>query len=110
MDKVLSMVSLATKAGKTVSGEFSVEKSVKDGRAKIVIVSAEASDNTKKKFTDMCTFYNVPVYFYGTKEKLGHYMGKEFRASMAVLDDGFKDALEKQLKVGGNAYVENESI
>ena len=29
-DKVLSMISLATKAGKTVSGEFSAEKAVKE--------------------------------------------------------------------------------
>ncbi|MFQ9934383.1 MAG: L7Ae/L30e/S12e/Gadd45 family ribosomal protein [Lachnospiraceae bacterium] len=98
MDKILSMISLATKAGKTVGGEFSVEKAVKTGKAHMVIVSEEASDNTKKKFTNMCTYYNVPIYYYGTKEELGHYMGKEFRASMAVLDSGFRNALEKQLK------------
>lgn len=92
------MISLATKAGKTVGGEFSVEKAVKTGKAHMVIVSEEASDNTKKKFTNMCTYYNVPIYYYGTKEELGHYMGKEFRASMAVLDSGFRNALEKQLK------------
>ena len=95
-NKVLSMISLATKAGKTVSGEFSVEKAVKEGNAHLVIVSIEASENTKKKFTNMCTFYNVPIRFYGTKEELGHYMGKEFRATLAVIDDGFKNALEKQ--------------
>lgn len=99
MDKILSMISLATKAGKTVGGEFSVEQAVKKGSASMVIVSVEASDNTKKKFTNMCNYYSVPIYYYGTKEELGHYMGKEFRASMAVLDDGFKNALEKQLKV-----------
>lgn len=98
-DKILSIISLAAKAGKMVGGEFPVEKAVKEKKAKLVIVSEEASDNTKKKFTNMCSFYKVPVYFYGTKEQLGHYMGKEFRASVAVLDDGFKDALEKKLKV-----------
>ncbi len=96
-DKILSMVSLATKAGKTVSGEFSVEKAVKEKKAKIVIVSSEASANTVKKFRNMCTFYEVPMYIYGTKEELGRYMGKEFRATMAVLDEGFKNALEKHL-------------
>ncbi len=96
MDKVLSMISLATKAGKTAGGEFSVEKAVKEGRASMVIVSVEASDNTKKKFTNMCSYYTVPIYFYGTKEELGHFMGKEFRASVAILDEGFKNALEKQ--------------
>ncbi len=95
-DKVLSMISLATKAGKTVSGEFSVEKAVKAGNAHLVIVSTEASANTRKKFINMCSFYNVPIHFYGTKEELGHYMGKEFRATLAIIDDGFKNALEKQ--------------
>lgn len=96
-NKVLSLIGIATKAGKTVSGEFSVEKAVKEGRALMVIVSEEASDNTKKKFTNMCTFYNVPLYIYGTKESLGRAMGKEMRASMAVLDEGLSKALEKQI-------------
>ena len=37
--KVLNMIGLATKAGKTVSGEFSTEKAVKTGKAWLVIVS-----------------------------------------------------------------------
>ena len=45
-NRVLSLVGLATKAGKTVSGEFSTEKAVKTGTAYLVIVSVEASDNT----------------------------------------------------------------
>ena len=32
-DKILSMIGMASKAGKTVSGEFSAEKAVKTGRA-----------------------------------------------------------------------------
>ena len=62
-DKILSMIGLATKAGKIVSGEFSTEQSVKRGRALMVIISSDASENTKKKFTNMCSFYKVPLYF-----------------------------------------------
>ena len=47
-DKVLSMLGMAMRAGKVASGEFSVEKSVKTGKSRLVIVSEEASDNTKK--------------------------------------------------------------
>ena len=89
---------LATKAGKTSSGEFSTEKAIKEGKACIVIVSEESSDNTKKKFQNMCDFYEVPIYFYGTKEELGMAMGKEFRASLSVNDPGLANAIEKQLK------------
>lgn len=96
MNKILSLIGLATKAGKTVSGEFSTEKAVKSGTACLVLVSEEASANTKKKFQNMCTWYEVPIYFYGTKEDLGSAMGKQFRASMAVTDPGLSDAIVKQ--------------
>lgn len=97
-DKVLSLVGLATKAGKTVSGEFSTEKEVKTGRASFVIVAEDASENTKKKFKNMCRFYKVPISVYKDKEALGHAMGKEFRASLAILDEGFSKGIAKQLK------------
>ena len=41
MNKVFSMIGLATRAGKTVAGEFSVEKAVKDNKAKVVIVTIQ---------------------------------------------------------------------
>ena len=66
--KVFNLIGLATKAGKVASGEFSTEKAVKDGTACLVIVSEEASDNTRKMFTNMCTYYQVPIYFFGRKD------------------------------------------
>lgn len=98
-NKILSLIGLATKAGKTVSGEFCTEKEVKTGRAALVIVADDASSNTKKKFQNMCDFYEVPIYFYKDKDALGHAMGKEFRASLAVLDEGFARGIIKQLKI-----------
>ena len=97
-NKVFSLIGIATKAGKTVSGEFSVERAVKDGKAVVVVVAEEASANTKKMFTNMCNFYNVPLYIYGTKDELGKAMGKQMRASMAITDEGLGKALEKQIK------------
>lgn len=97
--KVLSMVGLATKAGKIASGEFSVEKAVKSYKAHLVIVAEDASENTKKMFTNMCTFYEVPIYFYGDKMTLGSAMGKEKRASIAVLDEGFAKNIESKINM-----------
>ena len=53
LSKALSLISLATKAGKTKSGEFATEKEVKTGYAYLVIVATDASDNTKKKFKNI---------------------------------------------------------
>jgi len=95
MDKVLSMIGLATKAGKVVSGEFSTERAVKGRKALMVIMASDASENTKKNFRDMCVYYKVPYVVYGTKESLGRAMGKEVRASLALMDPGFTKAIEK---------------
>lgn len=96
--KVFSYIGLATKSGKIASGEFSTEKAVKEGKAWLVIVAEDASNNTKKMFTNMCTYYQVPIYFFGEKTELGHAMGKEYRASIALTDQGLANAIEKQLK------------
>ena len=63
-DKVLSLLGLAKKAGKVKGGEYCVETELKKGRAKLVIVADDASDNTKKSYTDMCSFKKVPIIFY----------------------------------------------
>ena len=96
-NKVLSLIGLATKAGKTASGEFLTEREVKSGKAALVIVAGDASENTKKKFRNMCDYYKVPIYFYEDKDTLGHAMGKQFRASLAVLDEGFAKVIRKHL-------------
>lgn len=98
-DRVLSLLSLATKAGRTAGGEVLVEKAVKEGKASLVIVSKEASANTKKKFTNMCNYYKVPIYYYGTKEELGHFTGKEFRATVALLGTEFYASFVKIMEV-----------
>ncbi|MCI8797984.1 MAG: 50S ribosomal protein L7ae [Dorea sp.] len=95
--KALSLIGLATKAGRTVSGEFCTEKEVKSGRASLVIVADDASDNTKKKFKNMCDYYHVPICFYKDKDTLGHAMGKQFRASLAILDEGFAKGIRKNM-------------
>ncbi|MBQ7944898.1 MAG: ribosomal L7Ae/L30e/S12e/Gadd45 family protein [Lachnospiraceae bacterium] len=97
-NKIYSLLGLATKAGKVVSGEFATEKSVKSGTAWLVLVSEEASDNTKKLFNDKCKFYEVPIYCFGTKDMLGHAIGKAMRSSLAITDEGFAKAIVKLME------------
>lgn len=96
-NKILSYLGLAARGRRLVSGEFSTEQAVKKGKAYIVIVAEDASENTKKNFRDMCTYYKVNIYFYGSKEQLGHAIGKEFRASVAIIDANLARAAEKVL-------------
>lgn len=105
-NKALSMLGLATKAGKTVTGEFSTEKAVKEGKACLVVVAKDASDNTKKKFRNMCDYYQVAMKEFSDKNSLGNACGKEFRASLAVTDFGLAKAVEKQMDDFDNLEVQ----
>ena len=88
-------LSLAAKAGKLKSGEFSVEKSVKMGKAYLVIIAEDASPRTRKSYDDMCSYYNVDIVIASDKERLGRAIGKDFRVAVAVCDENFANGLLK---------------
>lgn len=96
-DKVLSMLGLAERSRNVVSGGFATEQAVKSGKASLVIIAEDASDNTRKKYSNMCNFYKAPCVIYGTKDVLGHSMGKEERSVLAVTDEGFANSIRKHL-------------
>lgn len=96
-NKIYSLLGIAMKGRHLASGEHQVLEAVKTGEAKLVLVSEDASDNTKKLFSDKCAFYKVPVYQYGNKEDLGRAIGKDLRSSVAVNDQGLAAAVIRQL-------------
>ena len=96
-DKVLSMLGLAARSRNVVSGGFATEQAVKGKKAGLVIIAEDASGNTRKKYSNMCGFYEVPCAFHGTKAVLGHSMGKEERSVLAVTDEGFANSIRKHL-------------
>ena len=96
-DKVLSMLGLAARSRNVVSGGFATEQAVKSNKAGLVIIAEDASGNTRKKYSNMCDFYEVPCAFHGTKAVLGHSMGKDERSVLAVTDEGFADSIRKHL-------------
>lgn len=81
------------KSGNLVSGGFATEKAIKDYKAKVVIAADDLSENSRKKYDQMCEYYHVPMFYYGTKEELGHAIGKEYRAALAIVDQGLAKAV-----------------
>ena len=108
--KELSLIGLAAKAGKVVSGEFATEKAVKGRTAYLVLIAEDASENTRKKFRDMCTYYKVPFYNIGSKEELGTAIGKEYRACIAVTQEQFAVAMKKKLDDMGHQNKKEGNI
>lgn len=104
MSKALSMLSLAAKAGKLVSGGFMTEKAIQEGLAQLVIIAGDASENTKKKFTNKCKYYKVRCVILADSAILGKQIGKQERTTVAVTDDG----LAKQILVKLDGSIDME--
>lgn len=92
-EKVYGYLGLAARGRRLLSGEFSCENAVRDGKARLVVLAGDASGNTKKKFQNMCEYYQVPLCFVGDRAALGAAIGRSFRASAAVTDEGLAKAI-----------------
>ena len=113
--QVFSLLGLCARQGAVKSGEFSADQAIKEGKARLVIVATDASDNTKKAFKNACEYYKVPIRIFAAKTELGHCIGREFRASAAVTNEGLAKKIletidELQMKSSPSAEGEQEGI
>lgn len=97
-NKIFSLLGIAMRGRNLVSGEYQTLEAVKKGSAMLVIVAEDASDNTKKLFSDKCSFYKVPIFRYGTKENLGRAVGKDMRSSVGICNEGLAEAIIKLME------------
>lgn len=82
-DAFYALLGIAMRAGVLTLGESGVHKAISSGAARFALLDAGASDNTKKKFRDACSFYNVEL-FETQQDRLGFAIGKPGRMSAAV--------------------------
>ena len=97
-NKIYSFLGLAAKAGKVISGEEACERTIKAGKAKLVIVADDASDRTKRKFASICKQNVVEFKNFGEKEFLGKFIGKEARSVIAILGEEFAKHLGEMIE------------
>ncbi|MGN0362172.1 MAG: L7Ae/L30e/S12e/Gadd45 family ribosomal protein [Bilifractor sp.] len=91
------MISLSMKAGRIAAGSFAAENAVRSGKAALILVSQDASGNTKKKFHDMAVYRNIPFHEFLTKKELGALIGKGERSSVVITDPGLAGQIHRLL-------------
>lgn len=97
-DKFLKMLGLATRAGRICFGEGAVTDSIRQGKAALVILSGDASENTKKKFQNSCNFYKTELIEASDRNALGTACGRVFAVVLSVCDEGFAKKLQEILQ------------
>lgn len=88
-----SLVGLAFRAGKIVSGEEAVLSAVRGQKARLVLIAGDASERTKGTWENKCAYYKVPLRVAADRFELGRAMGKAHRVVVAVNDKGFSEKL-----------------
>ena len=91
------MLGICAKAGAVASGAFSAEKAIKTGTARLVIVAADAAENTKADYERLCESRDIPFLMYADKETLGKAIGKGERTVIAITEKGLADSLRLKM-------------
>jgi len=85
--KVSSLLGLAQKAGKVISGDNTCRAKFKS--LKLVILSEDCSDKTKKFFQYKCIKEQKPILTIGKRNDLGMALGKSPRTVLGITDSNF---------------------
>lgn len=105
-EKTLIFLGLMRRANALQAGESNTGEAVRGGRAKLLLLASDASDNARKRaesFVGGRSCLLLPLPF--TKEELGGALGQGACAMAAVTDLGFANALVKRLReLDGEAY------
>ncbi len=99
--KLLSYVGFAARSRGVAIGTEQTLNAVRKSSGKVVaVVSADASERTKKQLRDKCTFYETMLLEVGiTSEELGKTVGKRAVVSaVAVTDSNLAKAIKALYK------------
>ncbi|KAH8893531.1 L30e-like protein [Thozetella sp. PMI_491] len=93
-----SKLALVVKSGKICLGYRSTLKSLRSGKAKLVLIASNTPPLRKSEIEYLAMLSKVAVHHYsGSNIELGTALGKLFRCStMAILDAGDSDILSEQ--------------
>ncbi len=61
-DKLKGYLGLAVRSGQAALGANMVLEQIRSGKAGVVLIDEDASDNTRKKLSDACAFRNVDLH------------------------------------------------
>lgn len=91
--KLYSMLGIGKKAGYLVLGETACIQNIKKDKSRLVILSEDASNNTKDRIISLCKNHKIKYYIIGEKQKLGYALGKDLLSIVSVTDFKFANAL-----------------
>jgi len=95
-EKLFSLLSMAVKAGKLVSGFSAVDDALRKGTVALLIFADDISDGTREKIELHAGGGAIRQVTLSTKGELGSLVGRELAGVAAIVEKGFADAVGKE--------------
>lgn len=95
--KLANLLGLAQRAGKTISGEELVVKSIREQKAQLVFLAQDAGPNLTKKIKDKSQYYQVEVSSLFSTQDLSMAIGRP-RKVLAITDAGFSKKMRSLME------------
>ena len=94
----MNFIGLMNRAGALVTGTELVINGVRSKKVKMVLIDSSVSENTLKKITDKCKFYNISYKLMDVDTDLGLAIGNSSRKIIGITDQKFVSALKEKMK------------
>lgn len=93
--KFLNLLGIARRAGKLSFGHDAVTDSIKQGKASLVVICADASERLKAEMKRLCDERKIQFIESGySMEQISLSTGMKSIAVLSVNDDGFAKSLK----------------
>jgi predicted RNA-binding protein YlxR (DUF448 family)/ribosomal protein L30E len=92
MEKIKSLIVMAAKAGRLLSGYSAVHDGVEKGRVKALLFATDLSDGTREKIMGSETAPKRQAELL-TKDEIGALLNRELVGVLGITDKGFADAI-----------------
>jgi len=94
------MISLCRRAGALVVGGQACVGAIRSGNARLVIICGDASENTKKLYSQKAFYYGVPYHVLPgvSKAELSAAIGTRDSAAAVVTDEGFAERIGELIR------------
>lgn len=95
MNKILSLLGLAKKAGKVIVGTDAVISKLQDNNLSLIFVAKDSSLATMDKLEKKAFYYNVKIIKSFTSDELSFAIGSNNNKVLGIADGGFAKAMLK---------------
>ncbi len=94
IDRIVSLIGIAAKAGKTASGYSAVRDALDKDAVELLLFASDLSDGTREKIGNPGLRFGETTLF--TKDEMGSMFGREMVGVVAILDRGFAEAVHRE--------------